>query len=146
MKLNKKAQATAVYGLFAILLIFALLVIYWYFFVIPTANITPSKESLVAQEKLNYDILLLNYLKTPVTVNENEIFMSDLIRLYRKDASYKEKLKEESLKIFDKTMDKKYSLEIDGDKLIGELEKSEGSIISQTQIPGNENIVLELRI
>jgi len=148
--MNKKAQEMAIYGVFALIFIILLLVVYWMFFVIPTSKFNPVKETLVDKENSNFNLLLLNYLRTPVVLEGNKLQMSDLIRLSLISQQYDDRLKMQSEKIFDNVLDKyQYRLKIDDEYLINKITEPGEKINSTVEIPnfeGNINIELEVRI
>lgn len=142
--MNKKAQELAVYGLAAVLVIILTLALYWYLIVIPN-NIGSSiiKQSIVAKEKVDADLVLLNYLRTPVSIEGKELFISDLARLYYIDKSkYENTLKEETSKIFNSVFrDYLYQIKF-GDEIIadnGFNDKDEDYIINAINIIPLEN-------
>ena len=87
----------------AFVLIVLTLAFYWYFFVVPYGFFNEKiNQGILTREKISIDLILINYLKTPVTIENQEIMMSDLIRLYTIDKTkYQDKLMGESKKIFD---------------------------------------------
>ncbi len=79
--MSKKAFVwTSIYAVPLVLFIFLLLFIYMALIVIPTYQLSPEKSSIVGQDSVNYDLLLLNFLKTPVEINGEHVTISDLIR------------------------------------------------------------------
>ncbi len=119
---NKKGIGLAIYGVVAFLLIIIVLIVFWVFFVIPN-SVSVTTQSIVANEKIDADLTLLNYLKTPVTISGKQMLVSDLIRLYYNDPSHEAQLKTETKKIFDNVFsDYTYQLKIEN-KIISESSK-----------------------
>lgn len=141
--MNKKGVEIAVDGLFAILFIILLLFIYWIFFVIPTAKLSLEEQNLNAVGSSNNDLLLINYLKTPVIINGESILMSDLIRLYLSNNIYKDNLEKESSKIFDKMFDN-YRFKINDDILLEKIKDNNKLVYinSTSVIPEDSDIII----
>ncbi|MBU0930271.1 MAG: hypothetical protein KJ623_04325 [Nanoarchaeota archaeon] len=119
--INKKAQEFAIYGVVAFLLIIFTLAAYWYLIAVPYGATKTIKQSIVAKDKLDADLILLNYLRTPVTLEGKELFISDLIRLYFIDKlKYENQLKQETSDIFNSVFNNyKYKITF-GSELIAE--------------------------
>lgn len=123
----------------------------------PYALVTsPTEQTIVAREKIDADIILLNYLRTPVEVEGQIITISDLIRLYFIDNQiYEPKLKEETKKIFESGLNYTYKLEINQKELLEYkkdtasdkiIDKIEASSIIPLQGQGLIEINLEVKL
>ena len=97
---------------------------------------------------MNYDLLLLNYLKTPIYIDNKPIVISDLIRFYSSEDYYKEELIIQSKKIFDPILEnKRYKLKIGNNVLIDTIVEEEKEIItSKTTVPNKESIEVVLEV
>lgn len=143
-KINKKGIELAIYGVVAFLLIIIVLIVFWVFFVIPNSISISPTQSIVANEKIDADLTLLNYLRTNVTINGNSMLISDLIRLYYNDKTYEPQLKAETKKIFDKVFsDYVYQLKIEN-KIISESSKKyslgKKNLNANNIVPVRENV------
>lgn len=108
-KIGKKGLGMIFYNLGAILLIFITLIIFF----IASFGIDSVKQEILAKEKIDTNTLILNYLRTPVMVEGQEVLVSDLIRMYIKNQEkYRIPLEDKSKQIFDKLFDQ-YKLSID---------------------------------
>ncbi|MFA5176283.1 MAG: hypothetical protein WC413_03450 [Candidatus Nanoarchaeia archaeon] len=97
------------YNLGAIILIFVTLIIFFIF----SFGIDSVKQEILAKEKIDVNSILLNYLRTPVNVEGQEVLVSDLIRMYVKNKEkYRTNLEGINQKIFNKLFDQ-YNLYID---------------------------------
>lgn len=98
----------------------------------------PIEQSILAKEKIDLDLVLLNYLRTPVQIDNKHYLVSDLIRFYYLDSNYETQLKEETNKTLGKlfsnyklTFNENIFLEEDRDKYVktyGQILKSENTI------------------
>ncbi|MDD5133206.1 MAG: hypothetical protein PHD81_02200 [Candidatus Nanoarchaeia archaeon] len=82
-------------------------------------------QKLLDKSEIEVNTILLNYLRTPVTVDEQEILVSDLIRLYVKNKEeYKPALDEINKKTL-KIIFKQYKLSINGEVISSGIAMSE---------------------
>ncbi|MDD5650563.1 MAG: hypothetical protein PHF86_09140 [Candidatus Nanoarchaeia archaeon] len=138
--MNKKGIELAIYGVVAFLLIILVLAGFWYFIVIPYQTLNgPAKESILAKEKIDLDLVLLNYLRTSIEIENKQYLISDLIRFYYLDNKYETQLREET----NKTLGKLFSnYKLTFDKNIFLEENRDKYIATYGQKLNSENIVL----
>lgn len=153
-RLNKKGQELAIFGIVAFLLIILTLLFYWFFFVTPFAVKSkfsfsgPKEQSITAQDRINLDLILLNYLRTPIVIENTQISISDLVRLYSiNKLKYETPMKEESKKIMDTILkNNNYKLKI-GDKILVEKGQFEEPSLSAIQfIPFQEGATISITL
>ena len=152
--LNKKGQELAIFGMVAFLLIILTLLFYWFFFVTPLAvksklpSYGPIQQSITAQDRLDLDLILLNYLRTPIVVENTYITISDLARLYSiNKLKYETPMKEETKKIMDAVFKSyNYKLKI-GDTLLAEKGQfDEPSLSAKQFIPFQEGATISVSL
>lgn len=144
----------AIYAVVAFLLIILTLLFYWFFVVAPFAaksiipGYGPIEQSITAQDRLDVDLILLNYLRTPIVVENTEITISDLVRLYSiNKLKYETPMKEQTKKIMDLVFKNyNYKLKV-GDKVLAEKGQFEEPSLSATQfIPFQEGATISVSL
>lgn len=141
--MNKKASIQlAVYGVVAFLLIILVLAVFWFFFVAPYKLVNnPADQTILAKEKIDADLTLLNYLRTPVKINNEDYLMSDLIRFYYFNKNYENQLREETTKIFINTFDS-YTISFNDIIFLEEVDNMNKIKKSGTILKANNNLLL----
>jgi hypothetical protein len=144
---GKKAQGKIVTAgpLMTATIVVAILLIIFFVFTKAVAIQPKVKgiDALTAKEQILDS--LISYLSTPVYADNQEIKISDLIRLAKLNPSYKDALKSKTEEIFDKTYGEHYSIEV---KNIFSIDK--GAAVKQVYqetitIPDNIEIIFYLK-
>ena len=100
--MNKKSQIPMLWNVFALITLFIIIVVFWFLLIFETAKPGIEKQ-VISAEKINEEnLILLNYLRTPVKVNEENKVMTiaDLIILSIQNNNY-EILENKTGELFD---------------------------------------------
>jgi hypothetical protein len=120
-KQNKKAQLQipgAIVDFYAIIAFVLVILIFILLFFIRgcTSENRTSAEIQVGVENIDGNRIMLNYLRTPVIVDGNEMTMADLIVLYKSDSNFRPRLRTNTQNILGRIYSQCFVLCIDDTK------------------------------